>query len=260
MCIFNLATGMKKHIVKTLLCAVLLGTFAIGHNHAGTWRDEFDGNELNGWERIFEEDPWFVEWELIDEPFRLFSSIFMPKEADVTAADFLYWNAHPFQLDKLKVVGEEIRYPRHAPDISGELCLFLGKRQAAPDFATGYIVSPERVTKMQFTENGVYKKGEVKAEYGLMFRLTSGDLKVFFDTGTFQIFTQDLFITEFFDVEIPTIDVVGLMVAFEFPGRWFDGTISAFSVSGSSIPNHNVLDVRLESAHLTTTWGALKRF
>ncbi len=264
-CIFNLTADMRKYIIKTVLCAVLLGVFAIGYSQAGTWSDDFSGAELNGWERIFEEDPWSVDWRLVawgpmDDHFLLFGDIRMPKQEGVTAADFLHWNAHPFQLDKLKVVGDEIRYGRPA---SGELCLFLGKRQPEPDFAEGYIFSPEKATKMQFTENGVYNKGEVKAEYAPMFRLTSGDLKVFFDTGTFQIFTQDLFITEFFDAEITMIDVIGLMIVFEFPVadvRWFDGSISTFSVSGEGIPNHNSLDVPLGNMQLTTTWGELKRF
>ncbi len=264
-CVFNPTADMRKHIIKTLLCAVLLGVFAIGYSQAGTWRDDFSGIELNGWEQIFEENPWFARWRLVDEqqrpivdePFLLFGYIRMPEQEDVTAADFLQWNAHPFQLDKLKVVGEEIRY---GWPVTGELCLFLGKRQPKPDFAEGYIFSPEKATKMQFTANGVYNKGEVKAEYALMLRLTSGDLKVFFDTGTFQIFTQDLFITEFFDAEITMIDVVGLMIVFEFPGRWFDATISAFSVSGAGIRNYNLLDVPLGNTQLTTTWGELKRF
>ena len=265
--IFNLTADMRKHIIKTLLCAVLLGVFAIGHSQAGTWRDNFSDVELKGWERTFEDAPWFADWGpiddrglLIDEPNRLFGEISMPKQEGVTAADFLHWNVQPFQLDKLKVVGEEIRYTRPA---TGEFCLFLGKRQSKPDFAEGYIFSPEKATKMQFTANGVYNKGEVKAKYDPMFRLTSGDLKVFFDTGTFQIFTQDLFITEFSDAEITMIDVVGLMIMFEFPDghrRWFNATISTFSVSGEGIPNYNSLDVPLRNTQLTTAWGELKRF
>ena len=248
--------------VNIILCSVLFSVFAIGHSHAGTWRDNFDDIDLNGWELLVKENPWFATWEF-DEFFNpgiLIATIEKPKQEGVTAADFLHWNAHQFQLNKLTVVGEEVRYEQHAQNVTGELCLFLGKQQPAPDFAEGYIVSPEKTTKMQFTENGVYKKGEVKADYGLMFRLTSDHLKVVFDTGKFQLFTQDRLITEFFDAEITMIDVVGLMVVHEFPGRWFEGLISTFSVSGSGIPNHNTLDVQLQETHLTTCWGKLKRF
>ena len=265
LCPFNVITCMRKSIVSIGLCTMLLSVFVIGHSYAGTWRDEFNGDELNGWERIVKENPWRARWwVLIDEPFHLYARISKPKQGNVTAADFLRWNAHQFQLKQLTVVGEEVRYDRHAHNRSGELCLFLGKRQPefnfAKSFAKGYIFSPEKATKIQFTTKGVYKRDKVKADYGLMFRLTSGDLKVVFDTGKFQLFTQDLPITEFFDADITLIDVVGLIVLHKFPGASFGGTISTFSISGSGIPNHNSLDVQLRSTQLTTTWGKLKGF
>ncbi len=76
----------------------------------------------------------------------------------------------------------------------------------------------------------------------------------------FSAVELNLLITEFFDAELPMIDVVGLMAVFEFPGARFDGTISTFSISGSSIPNHNFLDAQLQQTHLTTRWGEFKRF
>ena len=238
---------------------------------ADTWIDDFDAEVLNGWKRIVKENPWFAEWRTfkdnpewlpVDEEGEghLTGSIEKPQAEHVTAADFLHWNAHQFQLEKLTVVGEEIRYVRHRREVSGELGLFLGKRLLSPHFAKGYIFSPEKVTKMQFSTKGIFKKGEVKADYGLMFRLTSGDLKVVFDTGKFQLWTQDLLITEFIDADITLIDVVGLIVLHKFPGAWFGGTISTFSISGSGIPNHDSLNVQLRSTQMTTTWGELKRF
>lgn len=259
--IFNLVMERKQMPIVAILCSVILSVFIIGHSYAGTWRDKFDGNELNGWERIVEENLWRARWILRGDHGYLHGSVRKPKQEEVTAADFLHWNAHQFQLNKLTVVGEEIDYLQDDWDISGELGLFLGKRQPVPDFAEGYLYSPEKITKMQFTTNSVYKRGEVKADYSLMFRLTSSSkLKVVFSNGKFRLFTQDLLITEFFDVEIPTIDVVGLMVVFEFPGQWFGGDILTFSVSGQGIPNHNSLDVQLGNTQLATTWGELKRF
>ncbi len=266
--IFNLTAFRKKRVMKIVLCAILLTTYTIVPSHAGTWRDDFDDIDLNGWERIVEENPWFADWEV--SPFtigRLLAVIEKPEQKQGTAADFLHWNAHQFQLDKITVVGDEIRYPRvpNKPGMPGELCLFLGKRQPSPDFAEGYIFSPEKTTRIQFTENGVYKKGEVKEDYALMFRLTSEHLKVVFEAGKFQLWTQDLLITEFFDDDIPMIDVVGLISVCELLGLWFDGTISTFSISGSGIPQYYLLDeqsreVQLRERQLTTTWGKLKRF
>ncbi|MDE0638053.1 MAG: hypothetical protein OXI43_19610 [Candidatus Poribacteria bacterium] len=266
--IFNLTAFRKKRVMKIVLCAILLTTYAIVPSHAGTWRDDFDDINLNGWERIVEENPWFADWEV--SPFtigRFLAVIEKPEQKQGTAADFLHWNAHQFQLDKITVVGDEIRYPRvpNKPGMPGELCLFLGKRQPSPDFAEGYIFSPEKTTRIQFTENGVYKKGEVKEDYALMFRLTSEHLKVVFEVGKFQLWTQDLLITEFFDDDIPMIDVVGLISVCEFLGQWFDGTISTFSITGSGIPQYYLLDeqlreVQLRERQLTTTWGKLKRF
>ena len=43
------------------------------------------------------------------------------KREHLTAADFLRWNAHQFQLEKLTVVGDEIDYVRHRREVSGEL-------------------------------------------------------------------------------------------------------------------------------------------
>ncbi len=261
LCIFNFALHMRKYFIKIAICAVLLSALTIGHGYAGVWKDLFDEPELIGWERIVEDNPWFASWEL-DElaPGILFGAIQRSKQEQVTAADFLHWKAHQFQLNRVTVVGEEIRYPVHVPDIAGELCMFLGKRQPEPDFAAGYIFSPEKTTKMQFTANGIYKIGEVKAKYDKMLRLTSGNLKVVFDAGKFQLYTQRLLITEFFDPELPMIDVAGLMIVHKPTASWFDGKISSFSISGDGIPNHNSLDVQMHEAQLTTIWGALKRF
>ena len=247
--------------LKIAIYVALLSVFTIGHGYAGVWKDLFDVPELIGWERIVEDNPWFASWEY-DElaPGILIGTIERSKQEQVTSADFLHWNAHQFQLNRVAVVGEEIGYPIDVPNVAGELCLFLGKRKPDPDFAEGYIFSPENTTKVEVSANGVYKLGEVKANYNDRFRLTSGHLKVVFDTGQFQLFTQEILILEFTDAEFSMIDVAGLMVVPKPSARWFEGTISSFSISGEGIPNHNSLDVQLHQEHLTTTWGMLKHF
>ncbi len=274
--LFNPYLNIKKYIIIIIPCVILLSAYTIESSHADIWIDDFDAEILNGWERIVEKNPWFAEWRTfkdsppwlpLDEEGEgyLYGRISKPHAEHVTAADFLHWNAHQFRLEKLTVVGEKIWYIRHGREISGELGLFLGKGLLSPHFAKGYIFSPEKTTEMQFSTKGVFKKGEVKADYELMFRLTSGNLRVVFDSGKFQLWTQDLLITEFFDAEITKVDVVGMMVVFEPPGWSFSGDISTFSISGSGIPQYYILDdqlreVQLREKQLTTTWGKLKRF
>ena len=259
--LFTFAVDRRKSTIKLVFGVVLLSTLTIGSGYSGTWKDDFDDINLNGWEQIVEVNPWFASWEV--SPFtigRLLAIIEKPEQKQGTAADFLHWNVHQFQLEKITVVGDEIRYGRvpNKPGLPGELCLFLGKRLRSPDFAEGYIFSPEKTTRIQFTENGVYKRDEVKEDYALMFRLTSEHLKVVFEAGKFQLWTQDLLITEFVDGDIPMIDVVGLISVCEFVGQWFDGNISTFSISGTGIPTNDSFDVQLENTQLTTTWGKLK--
>ncbi|RKU14782.1 hypothetical protein C6501_07750 [Candidatus Poribacteria bacterium] len=269
--LFDPYLHIRKYIIIIVSCAILLSSYTIESSHADTWIDDFDADVLNGWERVVEEEPFFVKWITfkgnpgglpVKEGY-LAGRITKPR-AGHPAADFLHWNAHQFRLSRLTVLGEGISYARHDPDISGELGLFLGKRLPGPDFAKGYIFSPEKVTKMQFSTKGVFKRGAVKADYGLMFRLTSDNIRVIFNIGKFQLWTQDLLITEFVDEDITKIDVVGLMIVFEPPGEWFSGRILTFSISGSGIPQYYLLgeqlrEVRLRERQLTTTWGKLKR-
>ena len=227
-CIFNFVAA-RRNIIRIVFCAVFLSVFTIGHSQAGTWIDDFDEEVLNGWKRIVEVLPYHVRWRTFkenpvvagDDVGRLATLIGNPRAEQVTAADFLRWNAHQFQLDKLVVVGEEIGYTRVNPDVSGELGLFLGKRLPDPDFAEGYMFSPEKTTEMRCSAKGVFKRGETKADYELMFRLTSENIRVVFDAGKFQLWTQDLLVTEFVDEDITKIDAVGLMAVFEPPGGFF---------------------------------------
>lgn len=256
--IFNFAAGRKPHFLKIVLYVVFLTVFAIGHSYAGTWRDLFDGENLNGWERSVKENRWSTTWKT--ENGLLFARIEKPKQVQIRAADFLQWKAHKLQLNKLVVVGEEMYCELFDRDDEGELCLFLGKRKPAPDFAEGYIFSPCSTKEMEFSEKGVYKVGETKASYLDRLKFTTEHLKVVFDTGKFRLITKDILLTEFFDANIVSIDVIGLIVLYRHSGEWSTASISTFSVSGRDIPNHNSLDVQLRNSQLTTTWGKLKRF
>ena len=257
LCIFNLVPHMREYIIKIGLWTVLLSTFTIGHSYAGTWRELFDGH-LNRWERGIKENRWSTTWKT--ENGLLFARIKKPEQWGITAADFLQWKAHKLQLNKLVVVGEEIYCEWFARDAEGELCLFLGKRKPSPGFAKGYIFSPCFTAEMEFSEEGVYKDGITKAIYRDRLKFTAEHLKVVFDTGKFRLITKDILLSEFFDADIVSIDVIGLIVLYIHFGDWSTASISTFSVSGQDIPNHNSLDVQLQNTQLTTTWGKLKRF
>lgn len=259
--IFNLAVGRKQIIIITVLCFVLLSVLLNGYSYAGVWRDTFDGNELNEWERTAEHNKWKANWEVVEGI--LFSNIRKPHDrprCEKTAADFLHWKARKFQLDRLTVTGIEINYTQEGPTGMGELCLFLGKRQPAAAFAVqGYIFSPEETSRVTFSVKDDYSRGNTKAWYGDKFPFTTRHLKVVFDSGQFKLYTNQVLLTEFVDDHFTEIDVVGLLITCHFGGEWFSAHISSFSVSGRGIPDHN-LAVQLRGTQLTTTWGALKRF
>ncbi len=235
---------------------MLSSTFAVGYSQAGTWRDAFDETKLNDWERILEDNPWSAAWEV--EEGLLIASIKKPPQIQVNASDLLIWKARQFQLPRLTVIAEEMRYGQFQHNGKSEFSLFLGKRLPAPDFIEGYMFSPEDTEKMTLTAKGVYRIGKVKAQYHDRFQLTTNHLKVVFDTGKFRLFTQDILLTEFFDDEIVLIDVVGLIISYRPFGDQSMASINTFSISGQDIPNHNYLDVKLRGTHLTSTWGTLK--
>ena len=254
LCIFNLGTHMRKYFKKIGLWTVLLSEFTIGYSYAGTWRDLFDGENLNGWERSVKDNRWSATWKT--ENGLLSVRIEKPEQWHITAADFLQWKAHKLQLNRLEVIGEWIHYDRFAQDVTGELGLFIGKSKPAPDFADGYFFSPEITVKMAFSEKDVYKRGKSKALYHDRFQFTSEHLKVVSDTGKFQLITKNILLTEFFDADIVSIDFIGLIILYRLFMDWSTASISTFSISGQGTPNHNSLDVQLQNTQLTTTWGS----
>ena len=259
--ILDLVLVRKQIIIRTFLCLVLLSVLLSGYSYAGVWRDTFDGNELNEWERTAEHNVWNANWEVVEGI--LFSNIRKPHDRPKcknNVADFLRWKAHRLQLDRLTVIGKKIIYIQEGWQSQGELCLFLGKRRAAAAFAVeGYIVSPEETSKVTFSGKNDYSRGKTRAWYGDKFPFTTNHLKVVFDSGQFKVYTNGVLLTEFIDNHFTKIDVVGLLITCHFGGQWFGGSISSFSVSGSGIPDHN-LAVQLQKTQLTTTWGELKRY
>ena len=187
-------------------------------------------------------------------------AIDLPPRCDKNTGDFLHWKIIQFNFEQLTIVGEEITYPQEGEDGMGELCLFIGKRQDDPDLAVqGYLISPEEVSRVTFSEIGKYSRGKTKAWYGNIFQSTTRNLTAVFDSGHFQVWTNGDLITEFVDENIKTIDIVGLLITCHFGGGWFGSRISSISISDKAIPKGN-LAVQLRDTQLTTTWGKLKQF
>ena len=250
-------------IKKLAFSVVLLSILCILNGNAGNWVEQFDDELTKGWERISGVAEWRVRWEAVEGI--LFTEIRRPElpgSCEETDADFLHWTAHQFRLDSLTVIGSEIVYPPPGRNTWGQLALFLGKRQTSPDFvAKGYYFSPEMATEVTFRENEGYTKGKTISVYDKQFKLTTKNLKVTFDSGKFRVLSGTMLLSDFNDVTIPEIDVVGLLTICHNEGDWFGGSISSFSISGSGIPNHNQsLDVQLRDTQLSTTWARLKEF
>ncbi len=259
--IFSTVIDKKMVILKTFLSLVLLCVFLSGHSYAEVWSDSFDDEELKGWERNWQGNILRVKWEAVAG--FLFANIQkddLPQICEKNTADFLHWKIIQFNFEQLTIVGEEIIYPQEGREGMGELCLFIGKRQDDPDLTVqGYIVSPEEVSKVTFREIGRYSRGKTKAWYGNIFQDTTRNLTAVFDSGHFQVRTNDDLITEFVDENLKTIDIVGLLITCHRGGQWFGSRISSISISDEAIIKPN-LAVQLRGTQLTTTWGDLKQF
>lgn len=260
--IFRTVIDKKKIVLKSFLSLVLVCVLLCGHSYAEVWKDSFDDEKLKGWERIWLGNRGDTEWKAVAG--LLFVNIDsherLPPVCDKNTAEFLHWKIVQFNFEQLTIVGEEIIYPQEGEEGMGELCLFIGKRQDDPDLtAQGYIVSPEEVSKVTISEKGKYSRGKTKAWYGDIFQDTTRNLTAVFDSGHFQVYTNDDLITEFTDENLKTIDIVGLLITCHHGGRWFGSRISSISISDKAIIQHN-LAVQLRGTQLTTTWGALKRF
>ncbi len=252
----NTIRETRRYTIKVVFCVMLLSCFIIGYSYAGTWRDLFDQAKLHDWERLAEVNRWETEWNI--KGGRLIARINKPQQIHTIASDILRWKAREFNLNRVTVVGEEIPYNRFLQDGNGELCLFVGKWNAASEFADGYLFSPVRTEKMGFTAKGIYKFGRTKGHYSDRLPLTSKHLKVVFENSRFRLFTEDILLLDFIDDEIIFVDLVGLILFYKPFGNLSTASISTFSISGRDIPNHNFLDIRLRRDQLTTIWAELK--
>ena len=229
----------------------------ISPSHSGEWRDTFDGEKLEGWTLISKDEvkDWESTWEL--KAGALHVTLNLPAPVPLRA-DFLQWTAHRVDIDSVTVVGYDI-HDFNIPGVAnGALCIFLGRRMAEPNFASGYHFCIGGVHEILFDKQGNRVEGRMRAGYGDRAPLTSSRLKVIFQAGRFRVFGLDLLLADFEAPELQRIEVVGLLVNVGGGGKRFSGSIGAFSISGPGIPDHN-RDVQ-PKGKLATTWGQLKGF
>ncbi len=257
--IFSPVANGKKIIIKLVLTLVLFTVLFGGHSSAEVWNDSFDDEELIGWERISLGNQSGAKWESVGGIlFANTEDCFEPPFCNEITVGFLHWKIVEFSFEQLTMIGEEITYLQ-GEEGQGELCLFLGKRQDEPELAAeGYIVSPEEISKVTFSEKDGFSRGKTNAWYGDIFKDTTRNLTTVFDSGHFQVWTNDDMITEFIDENLKTIDIVGLLITTHFGSHWFGSRISSISITDRAliIPN---LAVQLRGTQLTTTWGELRQ-
>lgn len=251
-----------RSIIPVLLISVILCVILRCPCYAKVWKDSFDDEELKGWEHIWLGNQDGTKWEAVAG--FLFANIrnagALPPGCDKNTAGFLHWKIVEFNFEQLTMIAEEITYPQEGEDGMGELCLFIGKRQDETELAAeGYIVSPEEISKVTFSEKDGYSRGKTKAWYGKIFKDTTRNLTTVYDSGHFQVWTNQHLITEFLDENLKTIDIVGLLITCHFGGHWFGSRITSISITDKATTDRS-LAVRLRGTQLTTTWGLLKQF
>lgn len=136
-------------------CFLISILFFISPTYSGEWRDTFDGEKLDGWTLISEGEAknWKSTWELKDGELHVTLNLpdFLPM-----VTDFLQWTARRINTESLTVV---------ANDMSGWLCIFLGKRMLEPNFASGYQFCIASVSQIQFGRRGNRIEGRMRAAY-----------------------------------------------------------------------------------------------
>ena len=261
---------MLKHsiittiIIPVLLISVLFCVLFSWHCYAKLWRDSFD-EDLTGWERIGRGSRWesvagilFANIQCVEQPFC----------DEEYIAGFLHWKVVEFNFEQLTMIGEEITYPQEGEDGMGELCLFLGKRQDEPELAAeGYIVSPEEISRVTFSEKkDGYSRGKTKAWYGNIFKDTTRNLTVVFDSGHFQVWTSNLhLITELslmITLKLLTLWDCSLRGTLEHIGLVVGSQVSQLRIKLTTVVLlfNYICFFQAHNSRQLNRWGLLKQF
>jgi len=224
-----------KHIMVGLTLFLLVTSA-----WAGTFKDNFDDGNMNGWTEVGTGGTWKIEnGELV---IRIFGGTFGFGIGESTWRDY--------------TVGVRLKLVKHLADPLWIEVASLALRFAG--FPLGYGVglgtfgaTPKQLQVWYISPQGQgYNVKSVPFEWNLD---TWYDLKAVVEGDQFKYYVNDKLILETTDNTFPTgyvgIGVVGISVIAHFDD---------FSVTGDDIPD-NLVAVS-SKAKLATTWGQIKRF
>ena len=231
---------------------------------AGTWTDNFNDGNLNGWTRPSDgvkDKHWDAIWQSKDEVLDVIiqpNGRPMPKdwkhEVINIACDFLQLTAFPISASKLTVEATFFQ--------GSDIGIALGSPSPFPDrIGSLYVFTRAFVWNTTLFPNGEGVdlplnppiKGEIL--FGAIEVLPiippGQPMKVVFESGRFQVFSQGELLVEFVDEAYPKIELVGIYAQQLLDVHISRKTLDDFLISG---PN---LAVR-PRGKLATTWGDVK--
>ena len=232
---------------KYILGWTFLFSFCIGAGHGGTWQDSFDNGRLYGWEAMWGVQDKMLKVELADI-FDRDNHEFEPGRRTVAA--FLELTTIELQEEHFVVEGISIKTV-----LGGEgFGIAIGQRASPHNLEVGtvYLFHTRGYKKLRFDKFGGFKglnRGGFAAP-----RIQH--LKVIFNTGRFRFFSADNLVTDLFDKEFKTVNLLGLMIWAKVPNS---ASMDEFAISGPGIPD-GAGKLAVDSMNkLATTWGSIKR-
>ena len=244
---------------KCILICAFVFSLSVGTGFGGTWRDSFENgrlfdwrpsvkkNEELGWENVWRVQDNMLEVRLVDIRDKR-NLKFGP--GLVTVAAFLELTAIELQEEHFVVEGISIKTV-----FGGEgFGIAIGQRAPSrnPEVGTLYLFHTRGYKKLYFDKFGGFKglnRGGFAAP-------RVQHLKVIFDTGRFRSFSADKIVTDLFDKEFKTIDLLGLMLWADVPNS---ATMDEFVISGPGITDGSEKVAVHSMNQLATTWGSIKR-
>jgi len=244
--------SLKYHLFHVFEVVLILTLATAGY--AGTWRDNFNDGELNGWTHVTKaaKDPWESTWESQENSLQTMLTVHFNNPRLGQVADFLQLTILPPREKHTVTEGISIK-----KEGGGSFGIAIGMLLPPEDrnFASVYLFSTTAIWAIKFDKTGGF---DLFAGQNPVIRHKPqiDQMKIIFDAGRFQLFSGNQLIADFKDETFETIDLLGLM-AWGFSG--LHATIDDFVISGPRVPN-GTGDLRVSPKNrLATKWGSLKR-